>query len=278
MLKKNQQKHSKKKSVEKAEPKKSADDSSVSLNGELPGLASKNKSAFHLAAESTAEEMFAITKLTDAQLRQQQLVKDDAGNEFFPKPALGKWNTVATLAGLMALREWRASKSATPKLDTISFQTMESCEGATGISKSLQQLAKSKGCAAFRGPRVYLMDLVKWIFKEGAAGNVVDWGKLNNELDAKLKWVELEASTGVEGRPGKLLDRAQVEAFTSEFAAICFGAMKRWKMEIPRDYEMRDKAYIKTGLEKIYSQAIAQANAALEKLKQESPQLQPQSE
>ena len=138
---------------------------------------------------------------------------------------------------------------------------MDACEGATGITKTLQQLAKGKGCSAFRGSRVYLLDLIRWIFKEAATGNVQDWAKLNTELDAKLKQVELDTELR------NLVVRSEVEAYMQEFSAICFGGLKRLKLECPRDFEMRSKSYIKSAMEKKFKQITSAAKASLESLR-----------
>jgi len=228
--------------------------------------------AFTLAATAKALDMFPITGLTDAQLRQIALQKNPAnGAPWFPKPARSRWDTVAVLRGLADRREHLARQAATPRLEDISFPSMESCEGATGITRTIQSLAKSHGCTAFRGSRVYLLPLIQWIFREAAAGQVADWGKMNEELDAKLKWCELESQIGVEGRPGKLVKREDVEAHLRDLTALFFGALKRLKLEIPRDFEMRPKDYIKSHMDEKHRQLLSQLTHHLEKFIGEPP-------
>lgn len=227
MPKNTQQKHSKKKSA--AQPV----EQSLALD-----LAVK-PAAFSISATASAEELFPITGLTDAQLRQRQLIKNSAGESFFPKPVLGQWDTVATLRGVIALREHQAAAGTTPRLDAVSFPSMESCEGTTGITKTLQQMAKTNGCAAFRGPRVYLLDLVKWIFCEAARGHAVDWGKLGVELDTKLKQVKLDTELRA------LIKMEESSACLQRLAELFWGGLRRMEMENPRDFEMRPRNDIK---------------------------------
>lgn len=224
-----------------------------------------------LAKFARAGELFPYTGMDDAKLRRLAREENPAtGAPWIPAPIRAKFEVLPTLAGVNAyLHHQHASASAESRLDTLSFASMESCEGATGITKTLQQLAKQKGCTAFRGPRVYLLDLVRWIFREAATGNVADWGKMNIELDAKLKQVKLDTELRI------LVSKDEVERFTQDFAAICFGALKRLKLEAPRDFEMRSKSYIKTAFEEKYLQILTAANAQLEKLKNEQPELQP---
>jgi hypothetical protein len=252
MPKKPQQKHSKKESL----PVQS---------GVLPLNLPAPAAAFHLGASARAEELFPVTGLTEAQLRQRQLLKNPAtGEAFFPKPALGSWDTVAVLRGLLALREHQAASNATPRLDTVSFASMESCEGTTGITKTLQQLAKTSGCPAFRGPRVYLLDLVKWIFKEAAAGHVADWGKMNVELDAKLKQVKLDTELRELIRLDESADCLQ------RLAEIFWGGLRRMEMENPRDFEMRPRDYIKKHTREKTTAIRTQIENELKKLKIET--------
>lgn len=228
MPKKTQQKHSKKESA------------AASIEKTLPLDLPANPAAFTIAATARAEELFPITGLTEAQLRQRQLIKNPAtGESFFPKPALGRWDTIATLRGVIALREHQAAESSTPRLDTISFASMESCEGTTGITKTLQQMAKANGSAAFRGPRVYLLDLIKWIFREAAGGHAVDWGKLGVELDTKLKQVKLDTELRA------LIKMEESATCLARLAELFWGGLRRMEMENPRDFEMRPRNHIK---------------------------------
>ena len=203
-------------------------------------LPAESSVKFTLSVKAKAAELFPITGLTDAQLRQIQLQKNSAGAPWFPKPVRGDWLTVPTLRGWAEWREARAAKTATPKIDGIQFPSMEACEGATGITKTLQQLAKTNGCSAFRSPpRVYLIDLIKWIFINAATGQIADWGKLGIELDTKLKQVKLDTELR------ELIKLSEAGDSLQKFAAIVFNGVKRLEMESPRDFEMRPRDYIK---------------------------------
>jgi hypothetical protein len=238
--------------------------SALPVEQPLPLEIKASSAEFSISATARAEELFPITGLTDQQLRQRQLIKSPSGESFFPKPALGLWDTVATLRGLMALREYQASTNTTPRLDTVSFPSMESCEGTTGITKTLQQMAKTNGCAAFRGPRVYLLDLVKWIFREAASGNVADWGKMNVELDAKLKQVKLDTELR------ELIRLDESAECLQRLAEIFWGGLRRMEMENPRDFEMRPRDYIKKHTKEKTAAIRNQIANELKKLKLET--------
>lgn len=143
-------------------------------------------------------------------------------------------------------------------LDKISFPSMESCEGATGIPKSLQQLAKTRGCLGFRASRVYLLDLVVWIFRESNKDTTVDWSKMSKEFDAKLKQVELFKAIN------KVRDVEEMESCIRDMAAIYFGAIRQWKLEFPRDFEMRSKDFIKQSVDRKHRELITRIKAHIE--------------
>jgi hypothetical protein len=216
---------------------------------------------------ATAAQLFSVTKMGDAALRKladPNNPNPETGEAWIAKPKNCKYEVLSTVAGVIA---WlRSQQVSDQRLEHISYPSMESCEGATGITKTLQQMAKQKGCAAFRSaPRVFLLELVRWIFKEAAAGNVADWGKLKTELDAKLKQVKLDTELR------NLITREEAQICAQEFAAVCFGAIKRLEMECPRDFEMRSRDYIKREMANKRRDVFNQARAQLQRLADESP-------
>jgi hypothetical protein len=219
---------------------------------------------------ATAAQLFAATGMNDAALRKLANSNNPnpaTGSAWIPKPKVGKYEIFPTVKGVIGFLRHQISEGAVEqRVEHISYPSMESCEGATGITKTLQQMAKAKGCGAFRGPRVFLMDLVRWIFKEAATGNVADWGKLNTELDAKLKQVELDTQLR------HLITREEAQQCAQDFAAICFGAVKRLEMECPRDFEMRHRDFIKKSMASKRRAIFDQATAELEKLGRQEPE------
>ncbi len=146
------------------------------------------------------------------------------------------------------------------RLESLYCDTMEQCAAMTGIPKSLQQLAKSQGSPAFKGARVYPLELMKWLFAQ--SGTAVDWRGMNPELDAKLKWVELQQDMG------RLVERTEVESLMAAWSAVFFGALKR------RDFEMRDKTFIKGAMEDKVRTVTASIEAQLEKFRTDAPKLE----
>jgi hypothetical protein len=219
---------------------------------------------------ATAAQLFAVTGMDDAALRRLANVNNPnvaTGEAWIPKPKGGKYEIMPTIKGAIAWLRHQISESAVEeRLEKISYPSMESCEGATGITKTLQQMAKQKGCAAFRGPRIYLLDLVRWIFREAATGNVADWGKLNTELDAKLKQVELDTELR------NLITRDEAQRCAQDLAAICFGAVKRLEMECPRDFEMRHRDFIKKAMADKRRNIFKLATEQLERLEKLEPE------
>jgi hypothetical protein len=179
----------------------------------------------------------------------------------FPAPVKRRLNIEKTLAGIFADLKTRAADThASARLDKITFPSMDNLEAATGISKGLQQTAKKAGCLAFRDTRIYLLDLVRWIFKEAAGGHTADWGKLNEELDAKLKQVKLD------GELRAVIQTTEAQECLQNFAAIVFNGFRRLEMETPRDLEMRDRAYIKAEMKAKVKAIKEQAQIELKKL------------
>jgi hypothetical protein len=210
---------------------------------------------------ATAVQLFQVTGMDDAALRRLGNVNNlnpATGAAWIPKPKGGKYEIQPTVKGVIA---WlRSQQVSDQRLEHISYPSMESCEGTTGITKTLQQMAKQKGCAAFRGPRVYLLDLVRWIFKAAATGDVADWGKMNTELDAKLKQVKLDTELR------NLITREEAQQCAQDLAAVCFGAIKRLEMECPRDFEMRPREFIKKAMADKRRNIFKLATEQLEKL------------
>ena len=82
---------------------------------------------------------------------------------------------------------------------------MESCAGATGIPKTVLQVAKRAGCPAFVGCRVALADLLKWgpLWSNDGEANM-DWRRQGE------KWRSLRAEVEYNEEVGRLVPKTDV--------------------------------------------------------------------
>lgn len=89
------------------------------------------------------------------------------------------------------------------------YETMRACSGATGIPLAALQLAKARGCSAFRGTRVHLDDFLRWWFdparQKDESGNTssnpdqkstADWVREVKREDALMRRVRRERLEG----------------------------------------------------------------------------------
>jgi hypothetical protein len=160
-----------------------------STSDEFGFVVPRSHAVFSIRPETTARQLFRITKKSDAQLRQIQIQKNELGAHWFPKPANGNWNTVNTLAGLLDYERSRAAKSQ----HIGTFTTMEQCEGFLHIPKPVQQFAKRKGCLAFkRNGNVDGNELALWLMS-----NV--WEKLFSGDSAQLSSLGIEGFENIDG-------------------------------------------------------------------------------
>jgi hypothetical protein len=112
-----------------------------------------------------AEKMRALTGLSDKQLRGL------AGKGFFPSPVRGQYQFIPSLIGLF--RFYREQQEAGPQ--EIYYDTLGNCARQLEIPEPVLKALKRAGCPAFKGGRVYLFPLVKWIFTQKDGQEVVNW-------------------------------------------------------------------------------------------------------
>jgi len=234
-------------------------------NGELP-LALDASCPRDLQAFCTAYEMFSQfpegSRYTDAQLRNIERELDPSGSPWIPRAIRNQRPTAATLGGLLRRANHKASLAAAEsQFDKITFPSMESCEARTGIPKSFLQTAKENGCDAFEGSRVRVARLVRWIFTRGAEGEVTNWQHHADKFKALNEEVKYRESIG------ELKPNAEIQLLLQEASAIWFTALKRLRLEAPREFEMRPKAWIKRAIEEKLDAAEAQTKAKLESAK-----------
>lgn len=95
-----------------------------------------------------------LSGLTDRRLREL------AVEGWFPKAVEGQYQLVPTIQGL--LRYYREREQSRVMQDA--YDSIGACAAATGIPVSTIKHAKRNGCSAFRGSRVYLAALLRWLF------------------------------------------------------------------------------------------------------------------
>jgi hypothetical protein len=78
------------------------------------------------------------------------------------------------------------------------FDSMRAVYGATGIPIHIQKRAKAAGCNAFRGGRVYLADLLRWIFETDADDDTsIDWDRRWRKARAQIEELNLSKEKGL---------------------------------------------------------------------------------
>ncbi|HNQ88399.1 MAG TPA: hypothetical protein PKM73_07295 [Verrucomicrobiota bacterium] len=107
------------------------------------------------AGAISVEQLVKLSGLTDRRLREL------SAEGWFPKPVNGQYQLVPTIQGL--LRYYREGERSRVMLDA--YDSIGACAAATGIPISTIKHAKRQGCSAFRGSRVYLGALLRWMFE-----------------------------------------------------------------------------------------------------------------
>lgn len=226
-----------------------------------------------LPAYCTADRMFADmpadAKFTNADLHNIQRETTPHGAPWIPATiGRGRRNTVLTLGGLLARarhKETLAAAAAETAWERLTFDSMEAAAARTGIPKPFLQSAKTAGCPAFEGSRIRLAALVRWIFSQGADGPVTDWTKHSEKFKALNEEVKYRQSVD------EFVLKSEITGLVQELSAIYTGALKRLRLEGPREFEMRDKAHLKHALEAKVSAVLQQAESKLNQLKAPPP-------
>ena len=124
--------------------------------------------------------MAKLSGLTERRLREL------AAEGWFPKSDNGHFQLVPTIQGL--LRYYRERDQQRIIMD--SYDSIASCASGTGIPVTTIKQAKRAGCSAFRGSRVYLAPLLRWIFDQADKAPInYDQERAQNVVlqNAKLK-------------------------------------------------------------------------------------------
>lgn len=102
----------------------------------------------------SSAQMAKLSGLTERRLREL------ASEGWFPKSANGAYQLVTTIQGLLRFYRERDQQ----RIIQDSYDSIGSCSAGTGIPLTTVKQAKRSGCSAFRGSRVYLAPLLRWIF------------------------------------------------------------------------------------------------------------------
>ena len=102
-----------------------------------------------------AAQLASLSGLTDRYLRQL------AAEGWLPRPTRNEYPLVAAIQGLLRYYRERDEK----RVLQDNYDSIASCAAATGIPTTAIRHAKRNGCPAFRGSRVYLAPLIRWLFE-----------------------------------------------------------------------------------------------------------------
>lgn len=77
------------------------------------------------------------------------------------------------------------------------YDSMHSCSAATNIPLTVLKRLKKSGCPAFRATRVYLGELLQWLFNQGEDSEGGNWAEALLEAKAKRERLKLENEKGI---------------------------------------------------------------------------------
>lgn len=100
-------------------------------------------------------QLIRLSGLTDRRLREL------AREGWLPAPDNGRYQLVGAIQGLLRYYRERDEKRTVHE----SYDSITSCAAGTGIPTTAIKHAKRSGCGAFRGSRVYLAPLIRWLFE-----------------------------------------------------------------------------------------------------------------
>jgi hypothetical protein len=111
------------------------------------------------------------------------------------------------------------------KTNPVWLETMRAVQARWGIPRAEQVRAKSAGCLAFRGGRIYQDELVAWL-KENPrpAGEGQDGGLRARKMEMQIQKLEIEIETA----RGKLCAREVVREFCGGLVGDVFDILARY--------------------------------------------------
>ena len=105
------------------------------------------------------------------------------------------------------------------------FDSMAQCASQTGIPIAVLKRAKRDGCDAFKSNRVYLRQLLRWVFNKDEDR---DW------KSEYAKWHALREQIFHDRDAGLIIDFATIRYFLSEMiAGHLFGELERMRGQMP---------------------------------------------
>jgi len=193
-----------------------------------------------------------LSGLTDRRLREL------ANEGWFPKSAEGRYQLVPTIQGL--LRYYREREQSRVIQDA--YDSIGSCAAATGIPVPTLKHAKRQGCVAFRGSRVYLAPLLRWMFESP------DRSRTNYDQERAQHVVLQNAKLKVELRSLKreLLPVDEVTHLGAELGAAIRKVITRLHRTAP-SLEGQSVAVIETRLKEEEDDILKQLHTLDERLK-----------
>jgi len=148
-----------------------------------------------------------------------------------------------------------------------SYDSMNSCSAATGIPLMVLKRSKKAGCHAFRSTRVYLGELLPWLFAQGEDAAVGNWADALVEAKAKRERLKLEREKG------EVIGRDLVKsAVQTGVAAVFSGLDKRFVNELPpvlkglEELAIRDR--VRGAIERLKADLMTEF-AKIEKIKED---------
>lgn len=121
-----------------------------------------------------------------------------------------------------------AGRPRTPVPGLPIYDSIASCASSVGIPVPVLRKAKKSGCPAFRSNRVYLGELLPWLFAQGEDAAVGNWADALVEAKAKRERLKLDREKG------EVISRDLVKsAVQTGVAAVFSGLDKRFVNELP---------------------------------------------
>lgn len=145
---------------------------------------------------------------------------------------------------------------------------MEQCEGATGLSKSVQMQAKGQGCSAFSESRVYLIPLLRFIFRD--KNGRIDWKERYRKFTALTAEAEYKELTG------ELIRKAEAWEALQILMVIHFESYDRAVQELPALLAGKDAGKIRAQLAKYLDEIRMAEKEALAEAEAKSHKRQPE--
>lgn len=129
------------------------------------------------------------------------------------------------------------------------YDTMDQCSGATGIPKSMLQLASKEGCLFVRHGRVHLAEFLRWFFgprpQNSDGEENIDWDKRGKRAQALIREADLEEKRGT------VVDFSLAKDFIEHVTrALFFGELERMEQEFPASLKGKNEVDIQVEMKR----------------------------